>query len=135
MLLNSSHANQFIKNRDGDLPVHLACQKSQHDLIALLAENCSGALAVFDENGWLPLHLACIENAPLETVYTLLRHDPHGTLLVYLRDGSKADSQDIPKSRCGRLIALATAFWTDNFGFGIRRKVGRERNANVRIGD
>jgi ankyrin repeat protein len=90
MLLNS-HANQFIKNKDGDLPVHLACRKSQHDLIAVLAENCSGALGVFDKNGWLPLHLACMENAPLETVYTLLRHDP---LASYLRQHIGLDEEE-----------------------------------------
>ena len=76
MLLNS-HANQSIKNECGDLPLHLACKKSQYDLIKVLVENCSGLLAIAGGDGWLPFHLACMDNAPLDTIYTLVRLDPN----------------------------------------------------------
>jgi ankyrin repeat protein len=49
-----------VKNRAGDLPLHVACErKGSPNLIRLLIEHNPGALRVPNQKGDLPIHVAC----------------------------------------------------------------------------
>jgi ankyrin repeat protein len=89
ILLNYGGANQLIRNRQGDIPMHLACRRTAHHaMIDLLIQNQLASLCVDDKEGWLPLHLACINNASPDAVYALMRNDPNGSVSRYRREES-----------------------------------------------
>ena len=76
---NSGDGTSDARNKDGDLPLHVAVCNSDVTLWALntILERNSRALSVFDGEGqWLPLHLACMWDGSLSVVFKLLQSSP-----------------------------------------------------------
>lgn len=67
------------RNDEGDLPLHVAVTNSGISLPvlgALLRHNSKALSAPDGESGWLPLHLACMWDADLDVVFSIVRDFP-----------------------------------------------------------
>ena len=79
-------------DREGNLPLHMASASGNLKMIAILGESFRGGASVRNEDGMLPLHLACAnqrsnEEPVLEVVQSILSYFP-GALAVADNEGS-----------------------------------------------
>ena len=78
-LLHRHPAGARVKDRSGDIPLHLALKKKAplEVIVTLLAKYPVGA-ELEDSNGINALHLALLANAPLQVIQALLKTYPAG---------------------------------------------------------
>ena len=64
LLLDEHPEHLQYTTKDGEVPLHIACQNgASMEIIALLYEAWPEAVQVIDHNGILPLHWACFHGA------------------------------------------------------------------------
>ena len=74
-----------VKNKLGDLPLHLACvgeEEGSLEVIQCVVEQYPEGLQVKDRRGHLPLHFACTYRSPLRSIQCLVEQYPEGVRAV-----------------------------------------------------
>lgn len=109
--------------RDKRLPIHHACAgRASPKIIKMILEH-SPSVDIADSYGMLPLHIACIRNAPMGVIDVLLNAFPQGVYSVTSNGNTPADClRLLPDSENKREIfeLLKTAY---NRRTGLLKKI------------
>lgn len=83
-LLLEQGANPFVRDSDGNMPAHIAARNVERSdlMIRALLQSNPKCCSEPDPNGFLPVDLACMHGASLDSVYLLVRADPTSTLVA-----------------------------------------------------